>query len=99
VIIDINAQLAKKFASQGQTRTAAVAIKIAEREIMREELGSAPLLLLDDVMSELDAGRREFIMSESSDGQVIITTCDESEYRSDDTTVVQIENGKVYQEK
>lgn len=66
----------KAFASQGQTRTAALSLKIAERELFYSELGKYPLLLLDDVLSELDAGRRDFVLNRIRGGQVIITGCD-----------------------
>ena len=74
--IDINGSPARKFASQGQARTAAVSIKLAERDIFSEDFGSPPVLLLDDVLSELDAVRQDFILSRIKSGQVLITCCD-----------------------
>ena len=56
LIIDINGQPARAFASQGQTRTAALSLKLAEREIFHDEFDEYPVLMLDDVLSE--AGRR-----------------------------------------
>ena len=53
----------RSFGSQGQTRTAAVSLKLAEREIFRGDTGEEPVLLLDDVLSELDAGRQDFILN------------------------------------
>ena len=67
---------AKVYGSQGQTRTAALALKLAERQVFREELGAYPVLLLDDVLSELDPHRQEFILTRVGDGQVLITCCD-----------------------
>lgn len=64
------------FASQGQTRTATISIKLAERELMRRESGEEPVLLLDDVLSELDAGRQDFVLNQLKSGQVFITCCD-----------------------
>ena len=55
--IAINGRPARSFASQGQTRTAALSIKLAEREIFLAETGEYPILLLDDVLSELDVKR------------------------------------------
>ena len=77
LIIEINGNLAKSFGSQGQTRTAALALKLAEREIMGETLGEMPVLLLDDVLSELDPRRQEFVLSRIAGGQVFITCCED----------------------
>lgn len=49
-----------QFASQGQTRTAVISLKLAERALLRQGTGETPVLLLDDVLSELDAGRQDF---------------------------------------
>ena len=70
----INTRDARKFASQGQARTAAIALKFAEREILQEN-GDYPLLLLDDVLSELDEPRQKFILKSTQKGQTIITCC------------------------
>ncbi len=66
----------KAFGSQGQTRTAVISLKLAQRELMRREFGEEPLLLLDDVLSELDAGRQDFVLNQISSGQVFITCCE-----------------------
>lgn len=68
---------AKSFASQGQTRTAALSMKLAEREIHREIIGEYPVLLLDDVLSELDPRRQEYVLNRLGEGQVFITCCEE----------------------
>lgn len=75
--ISINGSPARTFASQGQTRTAALSIKLAEREIFRAETGEYPILLLDDVLSELDAGRQEFVLNRIGGGQTLITCCED----------------------
>ncbi|MGM9521033.1 MAG: DNA replication/repair protein RecF [Oscillospiraceae bacterium] len=75
--IEINGTEAKSFASQGQTRTAALSIKLAEREIHYSSRGEYPVLLLDDVLSELDAGRQDFILNRIGGGQVFITCCED----------------------
>ena len=74
--MDIDGQSAKTFASQGQTRTAALSLKLASREIFFQETGEWPVLLLDDVLSELDARRRSFVLGRIEGGQVFITCCD-----------------------
>ena len=68
---------ARSFASQGQTRTAALAMKLAAREIHKEIIGEYPLLLLDDVLSELDTRRQEYVLNRLDGGQVFITCCEE----------------------
>lgn len=68
---------ARIFASQGQTRTAALALKLAARDIFFQETGEWPVLLLDDVLSELDARRQEFVLNRITAGQVFITCCEE----------------------
>lgn len=67
---------AREFASQGQVRTAAIAAKLAEREIFKRADGESPILLLDDVLSELDSARRAYILRGITGGQVFITSCD-----------------------
>jgi DNA replication and repair protein RecF len=68
---------ARTFASQGQRRTIALALKLAVAHYWRERLGILPLVLLDDIMSDLDISRRAAIMAVSGDlGQVIMTTTD-----------------------
>ena len=54
----------KAFGSQGQTRTAAISLKLAERELFRRDTGEEPVLLLDDVLSELDARRQDFVLNQ-----------------------------------
>ena len=68
---------AKSFASQGQTRTAALSLKLACREILYQETGEWPVLLLDDVLSELDERRREYVLRRITGGQVLITCCED----------------------
>ena len=66
----------KLFGSQGQTRTAAISLKLAQRELMRREFGEEPILLLDDVLSELDETRQDFVLNQITSGQVFITCCE-----------------------
>jgi len=68
----------RAFASQGQQRSAALALKLAELKILRDETGEMPVLLLDDVFSELDAGRRTCLLSNLADAQVFITCTDKA---------------------
>ena len=75
--ISINGKNARIFASQGQTRTAALSIKLAEREIFLSETGEYPVLLLDDVLSELDEKRQSFVLNSIGGGQTLITCCED----------------------
>ena len=75
--VEINGKSAKMYASQGQTRTAALSMKLAEREIYKNVSGEYPVLLLDDVLSELDPRRQEFVLNRIAGGQVFITCCED----------------------
>ena len=77
LLVTIDGRDAKQYASQGQTRTAALALKLAEREIYRNVVGEYPVLLLDDVLSELDPRRQEFVLNRIAGGQVFITCCED----------------------
>ena len=95
--IFINGKPAGAFASQGQTRTAALSIKLAEREIDLMELGEYPILLLDDVLSELDEKRQEFVLNRIGGGQTLITCCeDEGISKKTGGKVIQIRDGRIY---
>ena len=63
----------RKFGSQGQQRTAALALKLSEIELVRQELGDTPILLLDDVLSELDSHRQGYLLDSIHDIQTLIT--------------------------
>lgn len=69
----------KLFASQGQIRTAVLSMKLAQMEIFQQESGEEPVLLLDDVMSELDMTRRKRLLQEISHVQTFVTCTDESD--------------------
>ena len=79
VEILINSRPARNYASQGQTRTAALSMKLAEREIILQETGEYPILLLDDVLSELDEKRQEFVLNRIGGGQTLITCCEDTD--------------------
>ncbi len=75
VVMRLDGRDARSYASQGQQRTAVVSIKLAEAAVVAEMTGERPVLLLDDVLSELDAGRRGSLLEQLGDpGQVIITS-------------------------
>ncbi len=94
--ISINGRSARSFASQGQTRTAALSVKLAEREILLKENGEYPVLLLDDVLSELDSRRQEFVLNRIGGGQTLITCCeDEGISLRTGGRVLFVENGRI----
>ena len=96
--IEINGQNARLYASQGQTRTAALSLKMAEREISMEDTGDCPVLLLDDVLSELDAKRQEFVLNRIRDGQTLITCCEDGCIRERTIgQVISIHGGRILQ--
>ena len=74
--IYLSGKEARLFASQGQQRSIALAIKLAEGEISREETGEYPVFLFDDVLSELDSDRQKIVTDTLPGSQVIITSCD-----------------------
>lgn len=84
----------KAFGSQGQTRTAAISLKLAQRELMCRELGEEPLLLLDDVLSELDPRRQDFVLNQITGGQVFITCCEPGRITEAGKTIT-IEGGRI----
>ncbi len=84
----------KSYGSQGQTRTAAISLKLAQRELMGRESGQIPVLLLDDVLSELDPGRQDFVLNQITEGQVFITCCEPGQFTKLGKTI-EIEKGNV----
>ena len=89
LLVEINGVSAKTYGSQGQTRTAALSLKLAQREIFQEETGEWPVLLLDDVLSELDPRRQAFVLNRIRGGQVFITCCEEEKLEG-------LEGGKIF---
>ena len=71
----INGMAARDFASQGQTRSAALALKLSEAEIIRRKNKTCPVVILDDILSELDQIRRNFVINNIDKSQVFITCC------------------------
>jgi DNA replication and repair protein RecF len=74
--ITINGSSARSFGSQGQQRSCVLALKLAECAILEERGGEPPVVLLDDVMSELDELRRGYLLNKLRDKQILITCCD-----------------------
>ena len=94
--IAVNEREAKLFSSQGQQRTAALAMKIAQAEYIKDIKGEYPVLLLDDIMSELDINRRMYLSERIRDKQVLITSTDTDLIeKNTETKLFHIENGRL----
>lgn len=76
IAVTVNDLEARHFCSQGQVRTAALSLKLADREIHKNAIGEYPVMLLDDVLSELDPRRQEYVLNRIAGGQVFITCCE-----------------------
>jgi len=93
--IEIDDKSARGIASQGQQRSAVLALKLAEGDISKISHGEYPVFLLDDILSELDHSRQDFVLKNLTDRQVIITCCN-SELLKDIhiSKMICVENGK-----
>lgn len=97
--ISINDNDAKVYGSQGQQRTAALSMKIAQADYIHHIKNEYPVLLLDDIMSELDINRRMYLSQKIRDKQVLITSTDTDLIESTDSTkLFKIKNGSVVME-
>lgn len=85
----INGMAARDFASQGQLRSAALALKLSEAEIIRRKNKTCPVVILDDILSELDHVRRNFVINNIENSQVFITCCNIEDLSS-------LKNGKTW---
>lgn len=96
----INKKSARSFASQGQQRSAALALKLSEAKAVEEITGKTPIALLDDVMSELDEKRQDYILNNIDERQVFLTCCDPSQVmRMCKGKSFHIKNGAVFEDK
>lgn len=92
--IVIGGHPAREFASQGQQRSVTLALKLAEGEVSRKMTGEYPIFLFDDVMSELDGGRRRFLLSSLRDRQIIVTACDERDFEGEEVRLIRTSGGR-----
>lgn len=95
ITVLLNQKEARSFSSQGQQRSLSLAMKLAEGEISREESGEYPVFLFDDVLSELDSKRKQYVMEGLLNRQVIITTC-ESDLFFKNSYQIHVKDGKFY---
>ncbi len=95
IAIRLNDKVARTYASQGQQRSLALAMKLAEGELARDIGGEYPVFLLDDVLSELDGQRRSFILQALTDRQIIVTSCEPAHFGTDTVQMLQVREGKI----
>ena len=96
----IDGRSARQYASQGQTRTAALSLKLAQRDFIYDDRGEYPVLLLDDVLSELDPKRQEFVLNHIRGGQVFLTCCEDERLAALNAgKVLRIQNGTITEER
>ncbi len=95
LISNINGLNCREFGSQGQCRSVALVFKIAQAYILFEETKEAPCILLDDVLSELDMKRQDFVLSRISDMQVFITCCKDIKLKSGIGKTFYIKGGRI----
>lgn len=92
----------RKFGSQGQQRTSALSLKLSEIELVRKFIKDTPVLLLDDVLSELDSNRQNYLLNNISDTQTLITCTGLDEFvknRFEINKVFQVVNGQVFEKE
>lgn len=106
IVLKINGIDIRSYGSQGQKRSAAISLKLSEIEIIKEEKGEYPVVLLDDIFSELDPTRQGMLLKNMEDIQTFVTTAGESIdywkkdemkifYSKSDKKIFQIENAKI----
>lgn len=92
----LNGNRLRDFGSQGQVRTAVLCVKLSQAEIIKEQSGEYPVLILDDILSELDSTRRKFLLDEIRGKQVIITGTDKANFgKRKDTKLIHVNQGKI----
>lgn len=92
ILITLDGLPVKSFGSQGQQRSCALALKLSEAAVIKKITGKQPIAFLDDVMSELDASRQDYILNHIEGWQVFITCCDPS-------SILKSKTGKVFEIK
>jgi len=99
ILFTINDIPARNYGSQGQQRTAALSAKLAEIELIRSSTKTTPVLLLDDVLSELDGSRQRFLLTQIKDLQTILTCTGLEDVLTKNITsaqTMQVKSGKIY---
>ena len=98
-VIYINKKEINIYGSQGQNRTAMLSLKLSELQVIKDEIGEYPILLLDDFMSELDSTRRKNFLENIKDTQVIITGTEKLALENLNYLEYNVSNGKIFKQK
>ncbi len=98
VSITLNGEDARFYASQGQQRSIAFAMKLGEGKLSEEATGASPVYLMDDVLSELDVSRRGVVLSSMKGKQVIVTTCMPGDFSSVEAKKFSVKEGRFEEE-
>ena len=98
VEIIIGGESGKKYGSQGQQRSAVLSMKLAEASCAGEILGEHPVMLLDDVLSELDEGRQAYLLTRIEDKQTFVTTCEPAAFERTNGKLIFVESGRAREE-
>ena len=96
--IILSGRQAKLFASQGQQRSAVLSLKLAEAAAAQSVTGQHPVMLLDDVLSELDDMRQSYLLSRMEQRQTIVTACDAGLFCKTDGKVLYVKQGEIFEE-
>lgn len=91
----LDGQPARVFGSQGQQRSCVLAMKLAEATVVGDLFGEHPVLLLDDVLSELDDERQTYLLTRMGEHQTIVTTCDTAAFARTNGKIVMVKGGVV----
>ena len=89
----LDGQPARVFASQGQQRSVVLSLKMAEAAAAAAITGEHPVLLLDDVLSELDDGRKQYLLTRMREKQTFVTSCDDTAFLKTDGEVYRMNGG------
>ncbi len=92
ILFKINNLSSREYASQGQKRSVALTLKLSEAQIIKDITGNTPIALLDDVMSELDKSRQEYILNHIKNWQVFLSCCEKAHFEG-------LESGKIFNVK
>ena len=92
--LQLDGQPARMFGSQGQQRSCVLAMKLAEATVVGELFGEHPVLLLDDVLSELDDDRQTYLLTRMGEHQTIVTTCDTAAFARTNGKIVYVKGGQ-----
>lgn len=96
LLLTVNGLSAREYGSQGQQRSCVLALKLAEAKILSDSIGEPCVILLDDVMSELDNKRKDFLLNHLKGRQIFITCCDASYFSSlQEGSVFEVKQGEI----